>query len=529
MAIVQISKIQHRRGLKENLPNLGSAELGWSLDTRQLYIGNGALTEGAPTTGRTEILTEYSDILGLIAEYTYTGEAATGYAVQTGPDVGTPIARSLQRRLDEMVSVKSFGAKGDGSTDDTAAINRALFQLYCVESNPQVRRTLYFPAGDYQVSGTVKIPTYATIIGDGKDSTIITQTNASAGLVFELADSLQQVGANIGNNSAVRPSYIRVSGMTFASDEDISIGKVASAANCVFSDTKFKGPLVDPSDAGTNTYGIFLEGTPILQNKHILFNNCSYEGLSYAVVADDDMDHILFDACEFHQLYRGFKLGENTLGSGASVNGPTGFTIKNSLFDDIANTAIYAYADISGIYSVNNRFKEVANSYASTGNPVAPVIIFSADFNYSILDQFDRNDADDVTYARVESGAYSVYVQYPNEIHLGTLHQVHGGQVELLDNQSVAVGTGIVFDSVVQPMLIIDYSLVRDNRFRSGRILMAHSPGNVSMDDSFTEAGAVGVTFSLVNDGSSTTSELYYTSTSFGYTGTFTYAARYLK
>ena len=64
MAIVQISKIQHRRGLKENLPNLGSAELGWSLDTRQLYIGNGALTEGAPTTGRTEILTEHSDILG---------------------------------------------------------------------------------------------------------------------------------------------------------------------------------------------------------------------------------------------------------------------------------------------------------------------------------------------------------------------------------------------------------------------------------------------------------------------------------
>lgn len=529
MAIVQISKIQHRRGLKENLPNLGSAELGWSLDTRQLYIGNGALTEGAPTTGRTEILTEHSDILGLVAEYTYTGEAATGYVVQTGPDVGTPVARSLQRRLDEMVSVKSFGATGDGSTDDTDAINRALYQLYCVESNPQIRRTLYFPAGNYQVSDIIKIPTYANIVGDGKDSTIITQTEASVDLIFELADSLQQVGANIGNNSATRPSYIRVSGITFATSEDINIAKVTSASNIVFSDVKFAGALVDPSDPGNGKYSLFISGSPVLQCKHILFNNCTFTATTYGVVADDDMDHILFDSCEFFQLYRGFKLGENTLGSGSSVLGPRGFTIRNSLFEEIANTALYCYSGISGIYSVNNRYKEIGNSYAGSGNPAASVVIFSADENYSILDYFDRNDTDDFTYPRVSSGAYSVYVQYPKQVHFGTLHQRHGGQVELLDNQSVAVSTGIVFDSAVTPMLILDYSLVRDARYRSGRILIAHSPGNVAMDDSFTEAGAVGVTFSLVNDGSSSTSELYYTSTSLSYNGTFSYATRYLK
>jgi hypothetical protein len=43
MAIVQISRIQHRRGLQQDLPNLASAELGWSLDERRLYIGNGTL------------------------------------------------------------------------------------------------------------------------------------------------------------------------------------------------------------------------------------------------------------------------------------------------------------------------------------------------------------------------------------------------------------------------------------------------------------------------------------------------------
>jgi hypothetical protein len=62
MAVVQISRIQLRRGLQQDLPQLATAEMAWSIDTRQLYIGNGTLSEGAPTTGVTEILTTYSVI-----------------------------------------------------------------------------------------------------------------------------------------------------------------------------------------------------------------------------------------------------------------------------------------------------------------------------------------------------------------------------------------------------------------------------------------------------------------------------------
>lgn len=58
MAIVQISQIKNRRGLSEDLPQLASAELGWSLDTQELYIGNGSTDEGAPEVGNTRILTE---------------------------------------------------------------------------------------------------------------------------------------------------------------------------------------------------------------------------------------------------------------------------------------------------------------------------------------------------------------------------------------------------------------------------------------------------------------------------------------
>ena len=69
MAVIQISRIQHRRGLESDLPNLASAELGWSVDTRKLYIGNGTIEEGAPSLGKTEILTQYS-ILDFESSYT---------------------------------------------------------------------------------------------------------------------------------------------------------------------------------------------------------------------------------------------------------------------------------------------------------------------------------------------------------------------------------------------------------------------------------------------------------------------------
>jgi hypothetical protein len=60
MAIVQISQLQVRRGLDQDLPQLASGELAWSIDKRKVYIGNGTLGEGAPALGHTEILTEFS-------------------------------------------------------------------------------------------------------------------------------------------------------------------------------------------------------------------------------------------------------------------------------------------------------------------------------------------------------------------------------------------------------------------------------------------------------------------------------------
>jgi len=181
VAIVQISRITNRKGLQEDLPQpLAPAELGWAVDTRQLFIGPGTLAEGSPDqNNNVEILTEYSDILATQTAYTYTGFAATGYSVQTGPTAGTPISQPLQNRLDSYCVVTDFGATGNGTTDDTAAINRALYQLYCVQANPQIRRSLFFPAGSYRITNTILVPPYAMLYGEGPNSSILNFTVAA--------------------------------------------------------------------------------------------------------------------------------------------------------------------------------------------------------------------------------------------------------------------------------------------------------------------------------------------------------------
>lgn len=62
---------------------------------------------------------------------------------------GTAVSRTVQSKLRDMISVKDFGATGDGGTDDTLAIRAAIDY-----ANSQGGGTVYFPAGTYLLSTT---------------------------------------------------------------------------------------------------------------------------------------------------------------------------------------------------------------------------------------------------------------------------------------------------------------------------------------------------------------------------------------
>ena len=101
---------------------------------------------------------QFSSLIESSDSYTYS-DAQIGFSAQTGASANSPITRTLQNKLDDFASVRDFGAVGDGATDDTAAINRALYELFAREQITRVRRALYFPAGTYKVTSTINIPT----------------------------------------------------------------------------------------------------------------------------------------------------------------------------------------------------------------------------------------------------------------------------------------------------------------------------------------------------------------------------------
>ena len=372
MAVVQISRITHRSGVSDNLPQLARGEIGLAVDTRKVYIGNGG--SDAPTTENLEILTNRSNVIALADSYTYS-DTQIGFNAQTGSTANTPITRSLKDKVDDFASVRDFGAVGDGTTDDTAAINRALYELFAREQIERVRRALYFPAGDYLVSSVIKIPTYAKLVGEGPESSTIRST-ATTGSVAQLADSLQQIDAAVGSSSATRPSHIVVEGLSFEADNDIHSFLVDQAKSCFFTNCSFTGAKTTaPSTVGNVKAAVSITSSITYTTEHVNFKSCTFSNQSFGVLMDHDMKSVLFDGCYFHTCYKGIKSGENVTGSAPAVSGPKSVKVTGSIFDNIYSTGVHVYNGV-GFVSAFNLYRDVGNNALGSGNASTDTQIF---------------------------------------------------------------------------------------------------------------------------------------------------------
>lgn len=227
MAVVQISKIQIRRGLKNSssgVPQLSSAELAWAVDSQELFIGNGSVAEGAPYVGNTKILTENDNIIELASSYSFASD---------DPSITLSVPRSLGNKLDEIeVSVADFGAVGDGSTDNVAAFETAFEQLFR-NADTDYRKVLKIPNGDYLFLSDLEIPSDVIIRGETQTGTVLNiDTN---NILFVTSD-----GTGVASfNSTNRPKNIDISNLTITRSTGQTV--LTGIADSEFTKVKFLG------------------------------------------------------------------------------------------------------------------------------------------------------------------------------------------------------------------------------------------------------------------------------------------------
>lgn len=502
MAVVQISRIQLRRGKKNEgtgLPQLASGELAWCVDTQELYIGNGSVGEGAPAVGNTKLLTE-SDSLLDFGMYSYKIDDAV---IQTGVDPNFPVERTLQARLEDYVSSADYGIVS-GSTDQHEKIQRIIDNLFLdkVISGSAGRVVLTFAPGSYTFSETVYLPSYVRIEGAGKQRTIFNHTGT--GPAFEFIDDTSTKTSRVTSGETeynLQAKFCYLKGFTLNTTSLTSVGiQMYCVRDSIFDDIEIVGGYGTGPGTYLNT-GISLGawsgsyaspgGVTCQRNT---FNNVYVNKFVNSITSSQDIFDNQFTNCKVINGRYGFRLGEGSDGSSQGEEfGPRGTTIKDTYFENIEQEAIYVERGY-GNKSIANTFINVGNDGGDFTEGVYSHIKFVVDGNTSVQDKFDRSktSSSESSFDLAANNYSSTYVK-----------EISGkGHFEDLSTKSVTLEYNTSFTNIIRIPYIdstgfeITYVIESSsyNQMRRGKILIAidSDTNNLQLVDDYEYIGTSG-------------------------------------
>ncbi|MBQ7148654.1 MAG: right-handed parallel beta-helix repeat-containing protein [Pseudobutyrivibrio sp.] len=199
------------------------------------------------------------------------------------------------------ISVRDFGAIGDGVTDDTTALTNAF--------NNGSGKTVYFPSGTYVISSAVRVRSDTHVYGDGSTSIIIAKEGTKRGATMLKLDK----------NPNVVFDNICISGNSSVNYENM-----------------------DSQD------GIHL--LDIWNSENITIKNCYFIDNIYAAIRDINTSNITVENCIFQNVDCGF----GTLGS----NDVHDIIVRNCIFDGHRSSepvTLFANASHYNVLIENNR------------------------------------------------------------------------------------------------------------------------------------------------------------------------------
>jgi len=337
--------------------------------------------------------------------------------IATGAGTGdgtAELSQTVEAKLRQYVSVKDFGAVGNGIVDDTAAIQAA------VNSVPSLGGQIFFPQGSYLISSTIILPASKniTLLGEGTAhvnngfyGSQIKKAASLNGNALEITTNgsiieklmIQGVAGNGGDGILIKASRItlRDVGVYAMGNDGIRIGEDTGGINCnlwYLDNVKSKnngghgvhisegaGPLAD-TNAGTLLHadlqsnalsGLYLNGTQLNTIVGGAFQNNGEYGIHFTQYA------------EYNCIF-GSDVEANTIAQIRIDN--------NSEYNAIyCYTLLYATMSISST-SQNNRIEVLDHNRIISGLTFPPTQIPSN--NANTLDDYEEG-----TFTPVIAGA----------------------------------------------------------------------------------------------------------------------------
>lgn len=269
--------------------------------------------------------------------------------------------RTAQSKMRDIVSVKDFGAVGNGVADDTAAIQAC---LDAVQTSSALGGTAYLPAGEYKITSTLDLPANVSLEGDGQFSII---------RVYG-CDGINLLASNVIGPRRVANFWLYGNGAAAFSGIVCDLASPGSRAQGMV----FEGLYIAFFGTGVKGHGLW----------HTVFRSCTMNHVWIGFNLYDQNVKILIDDCRITH-------GGLTAGTGNAVGVQVGDAVSLLRPEDVQITNSIIFGFYQGIVWRSCLFGGVTNCDLD-GCTIEGLRLVTADGGFTFRDNWIQVDSSTV-------------------------------------------------------------------------------------------------------------------------------------